>query len=91
MVLAINLKDKDEKRNFKIVLLNVISWIVVLFAVCFLFVSRSVFSILLLAITTMLVAPSICKLINTKFNNKYTIKIRFALYFVLLIITIMCI
>ena len=91
MVLAINLKDKDEKTSFKKVLLNVISWILVLFTVCFLLVSNSVVSILLSAITTMLVASPICKLINTKFNDKYTIVLRFALYFVLLIITIMCI
>lgn len=84
MVLAINLKDKDEEINLKIVLLNVISWILVLLAACFLLVSNSV-------LTTMLIAPPVCKLINMKFNNKYNVVLRFILYFVFLIITIMCI
>lgn len=91
IVLAMKLKDKDEEINLKIVLLNVISWILVLLAACFLLVSNSVVSVLLSVITTMLIAPPVCKLINMKFNNKYNVVLRFILYFVFLIITIMCI
>lgn len=91
VILAINLDNKNEKLTIKKILLNAISWILFLFALCFLLVANSIISAIFATITPMLVAPPICKLINLKLKNKYTAPLRFVLYVIFIVITIMSI
>ena len=91
VILAINLDNKNEKLTIKNIVLNAISWILFLFALCFLLVANSIVSAIFATITPMLIAPPICKLINLKLKNKYTVTLRFVLYAIFIVVTIMSI
>lgn len=86
---GIKSRNKEEKFNFLKFVGNLFSYSLSIFT---LFISTSATSILGLIMTlatALSIAPPICKLINEKFEGKYTIKIRIITYiigFILMIV-----
>lgn len=91
IICGIKLRSKEEKFPIKKFIGNVVSWMLTIFALIFAIVSTSVISLILALATSISIAPPICKLLNSKLEGKYTVKIRIITYFVLLIISLILI
>lgn len=91
IICGIKLRSKEEKFNIKKFIGNVVSWILTIFALIFAIASTSVISLILALASSISIAPPICKLLNSKLEGKYTVKIRIITYFVLLIISLILI
>lgn len=82
---SFKLKDKDATFSFKQFAGNILSYGISIFSLGFVMISTSIMGLIISILTSLSVAPPVCKIINSKFDNKYTVKIRIITYCVLFV------
>lgn len=88
---GIKLRDGNTTFSFKKFIGNLLSYGISIFSLLFVIESTSVMGLIISILASLSVAPPVCKIINSKFDNKYTVKLRIITYcilFVLIIVTI---
>lgn len=79
---GIKTRNKEEKFNFIKFIGNIFSYVLSIFTLFMLFAATSALGLIVTLVTSLSIAPPMCKLINEKINGKYTIKIRVITYIV---------
>lgn len=87
IIYGIKTRNKD-KFMIKSFIGNAISWFFVIFTLMYAMIAQSLGTLIIAVLAIFSIAPPICKLINAKFENKYTVKVRIIVYLVLLIVVI---
>ena len=75
-------RNKEEKFSIKKCIGNLISYLVCFVTLLISVSSTSIIGLVLTLSTALSIAPPICKIINQKFDGKYTVKIRIITYIV---------
>ena len=86
---GIKSRNKEDKFNFLKFVGNLFSYALSIFTLFMLFAATSALGLIVTIATSLSIAPPMCKLINKKFNGKYTVKIRTITYiigFILMIV-----
>lgn len=82
-------RNKEEKNNIKKYIVNLISYVLSIITLFFSCSATSIIGLVVSIATGLSIAPPICKLINQKLDEKYTMKIRIIVYiigFILMIV-----
>ena len=86
---GIKSRNKEEKFNFLKFVGNLFSYTLSIFTLFISTGATSILGLIMTLATALSIAPPICKLINEKFEGKYTVKIRIITYiigFILMIV-----
>lgn len=79
---GIKTRNKEEKFNFLKFVGNLFSYALSIFTLFMSVATTSVWGLIVTLATSLSIAPPICKLINEKFEGKYTVKIRIITYII---------
>lgn len=75
-------RNKEEKNNIKKYIVNLISYVLSIITLFFSCAATSIIGLVVSIATGLSMAPPICKLINQKLDEKYTMKIRIIVYII---------